>query len=205
MEGLTVRSAIAADARRIAEIISGEPGDQATGIAGSKAGARRFGMALIMMPGSFQGWQRSVVAELDGDVAGVIQAGEGAGDFRVTPRVAWIALRTLGPVQVARAVYRMRAVSRIDAPAPHGAYHIAELHVDPALRNKGIGGALLDYAEAEARAGGRKQMSLSTTVTNPARRLYERHGYRVAVTMTDPAYERYTGIPGRVLMVKDLE
>jgi hypothetical protein len=47
-------------------------------------------------------------------------------------------------------------------------------------------------------------MSLGTTITNPARHLYERHGFRVVETKTDPSYERYTGIPGRILMMKDL-
>ena len=47
-------------------------------------------------------------------------------------------------------------------------------------------------------------MSLSTTTVNPARRLYEHHGFRVAQTLTDPWYERVTGISGRHLMLKDL-
>jgi len=47
-------------------------------------------------------------------------------------------------------------------------------------------------------------MALTTTTTNPARHLYIRHGYRVVETRLDPAYERLTGIPGRVLMVKEL-
>lgn len=47
-------------------------------------------------------------------------------------------------------------------------------------------------------------MALTTTTANPARRLYERHGYRVVETRTDTVYERYTGIQGRHRMVKDL-
>jgi ribosomal protein S18 acetylase RimI-like enzyme len=47
-------------------------------------------------------------------------------------------------------------------------------------------------------------MALTTTTENPARHLYERHGFRVVETRTDPAYERYTGIEGRHRMVKDL-
>jgi hypothetical protein len=31
-----------------------------------------------------------------------------------------------------------------------------------------------------------------------------RHGYRIVETKRDAAYERMTGIPGRVLMVKEL-
>ena len=88
---------------------------------------------------------------------------------------------------------------------PAGSYYIAEIDVDPDWRNRGIGGALLDYAEAEARAAGYTVMSLTTTTINPARRLYERHGFRVVETKTDAAYERYTGIQGRHLMVKELE
>lgn len=63
---------------------------------------------------------------------------------------------------------------------------------------------MLDYAEAEAREGGHPQMSLTTTTINPARRLYERHGLHVVQTLTDADYEKYTGIEGRHLMVKDL-
>jgi hypothetical protein len=47
-------------------------------------------------------------------------------------------------------------------------------------------------------------MSLITHTANPARRLYERHGFRVIETMTDAEYERYAGVEGRVRMVKEL-
>ena len=39
---------------------------------------------------------------------------------------------------------------------------------------------------------------------NPARRLYERQGFLVVSTRTDPGYERFTGAAGRVLMTKVL-
>jgi hypothetical protein len=45
-------------------------------------------------------------------------------------------------------------------------------------------------------------MTLTTHTANPARRLYERKGFTVTRTATDPRYERYTGIQGRVLMEK---
>ncbi|MDO8615250.1 MAG: GNAT family N-acetyltransferase [Dehalococcoidia bacterium] len=87
---------------------------------------------------------------------------------------------------------------------PDNTYHLSELHVDAALRGRGIGGALLGHAEGEARRQGRATMSLTTTTVNPARRLYERNGFRVVETRTDRDYERYTGIEGRHLMVKEL-
>ena len=47
-------------------------------------------------------------------------------------------------------------------------------------------------------------MSLTTAVENPARRLYERNGYRVTAERRDLRYERMSGSVGRVLMVKEL-
>jgi ribosomal protein S18 acetylase RimI-like enzyme len=126
-----------------------------------------------------------------------------SGDFPVTPALVLLAIRTAG-LGVFAALPRLMARRRVDISPPEGAYHIAELHTHPALRNRGIGGALLDYAEREARWAEQRLMSLNTTTINPARRLYERHGFRVTETRTDPIYERITGIAGRHLMVKEL-
>jgi ribosomal protein S18 acetylase RimI-like enzyme len=203
MQDLTIRKARAEDAKRIAEIIAGDPGQEAVAIAGCVEAAREFGMGWVRLPDSPQGWQRTTVAELDGEVVGIIQAGPPVNSFQVTPRVAWLALRILG-VSLVTALPRLQARQRVQVDAPEGSYYIAELDVDPAHRNRGIGGALLDYAEAEARRLGHTHMALSTTTSNPARHLYERHGFRIAETKTDAAYERITGIAGRHLMVKEL-
>jgi ribosomal protein S18 acetylase RimI-like enzyme len=203
VEGLSIRKAVPGDTNRIAEIIGGEPGQEALGLAGNAELAREFGMALVRLPNSPQGWERTVVAEVDGRVAGVIQAGDFP-DTGATPRILYLAFRVFGPLEIARLLPRQMARGRVQPKRPRGSYHIAELDVDPACRNRGIGGALLDYAEAEARRTGFAQMSLTTTTSNPARRLYERHGFRVVETKTDAAYEKYTGIEGRHLMVKDL-
>jgi len=203
MDGLTFRAGTQVDTERIARIINDPPGREAVAIAGCVEAARDFGMALVRLPDSPQGWQRTVVGELDGDVVAVLQAGPSENAFTVTPRLAWLALRILG-VSVITALPRQRARQRVQVEPPGDSYYIAELDVDAAYRNRGIGGAALDYAEAEARHDGYRQMSLSTTTENPARRLYERHGFRVIETKTDRMYERYTGIAGRHLMVKEL-
>lgn len=49
----------------------------------------------------------------------------------------------------------------------------------PELRGRGIGGALLRALQAEAEAAG-KMISLYVEEQNPARRLYERHGFEEA-------------------------
>jgi ribosomal protein S18 acetylase RimI-like enzyme len=50
--------------------------------------------------------------------------------------------------------------------------------VSPAHRGTGVGGLMLDRLLADARALGFPGVSLSVRVTNPARRLYERFGFR---------------------------
>jgi ribosomal protein S18 acetylase RimI-like enzyme len=203
MQGLTVRKATTGDTDRIAEIMAGEPGQEAVAIAGCQEAARKFGMALVRLPGSPQGWQRSTVAELEGNVVGVLQTSPANESFRLTPRLVLLAVRTFG-LGIVSVLGRFRARLRVNPELPVNAWYIGELDVDPAHRNRGIGGALLDYAEAEAKGLGYRRMSLQTTTVNPARRLYERHGFSVVETRTDPTYERYTGIAGRHLMVKEL-
>jgi len=204
MDGLTFRKATEADTERIARIINDPPGREAVAIAGCVEAAREFGMGWVRLPDSPQGWQRTVVGELGGEVVAVLQAGPPPeSPFRLTRRVGWLAVRVLG-VSVITALPRQRARQRVQVEPPGGSYYIAEIDVDPRCRNRGIGGAALDYAEAQARDDGYRQMSLSTTTENPARRLYERHGFRVVETKTDAAYEKYTDIAGRHLMVKEL-
>jgi len=205
VEGLTIRDATPGDTNRIAELLGGDPGAEAIGLAGSAEKAIAFETGMVRLPNSPQGWRQTVVAERDGKVVGIMQAGGDQQDLRVTPAIIRLALHTFGPLGLIGLLPRLRARRRVQTRRPPGAYHIAEIDVDPALRNGGIGGALLEYAEAQAREDGYSQMSLSTNTANPARRLYERHGFRVLETKTHPAYERLTGIEGRHLMVKDLE
>jgi ribosomal protein S18 acetylase RimI-like enzyme len=204
MDGLTFRRANPGDTNRIAEIIAGEPGQEAIGVVGNADQARAFEMAMVRLPKSPIGWERTVVTELDGEIVGIVQAGGHLGGFKISPWLVYLALHEFGPLGILRILPRFRARARVQPKTPDGAFHIAELDVAPAFRNRGIGGALLDHAEAEARESGYAQMSLTTTTINPARRLYERHGFSVIQTLTDTDYERYTGIEGRHLMVKEL-
>ena len=201
--GLQFRQATPEDTERIAEIIHGEPGQETVGMCGSVERARALGYELVRIPGSAQGWDRSVVGELEGEIVVVLQAGRQVGGVRVTPKLALRAIRIMGLLGAVGLLPKIRAQSRVNPQGPADAYYISELDVHPRHRSRGIGGAALEYAETEARQRGHVQMALVTTTVNPARRLYERHGFRVVETRTDPAYERYTGIPGRHLMVKE--
>jgi GNAT superfamily N-acetyltransferase len=52
-----------------------------------------------------------------------------------------------------------------------------DLYVIPAARGNGVGSILLEAARAHAIATGSKRIELSTAHDNPARKLYESHGY----------------------------
>lgn len=68
-----------------------------------------------------------------------------------------------------------------------GAVRIYSLVVDPAFRGRGLGTALIAHAEAVARRGGKRRMSLEVRADNgAARRLYLQLGYRVLATL--PGY-----------------
>jgi predicted N-acetyltransferase YhbS len=100
--------------------------------------------------------------------------------------------------------FRLRTQDRVAPTTPDGAFVISEIHVVPEFRGLGIGNALLVRAEQRACRLGSRRCSLHTLTTNPARRLYERHGYSVAAETTDARFEQLTGVTGKILYVKDL-
>jgi len=55
---------------------------------------------------------------------------------------------------------------------------LAQLYIAPSHQNRGIGTHLLHQLIEEAKIS-RKPLRLRVLATNPARRLYERHGFRV--------------------------
>ncbi|HEU4759451.1 MAG TPA: GNAT family N-acetyltransferase, partial [Dehalococcoidia bacterium] len=78
------------------------------------------------------------------------------------------ALRVYGPLDVFKLLQVARADRRVQTDRPAGEYHVSELHVDSRYRNRGIGAALLRYAEEDAREGGHRLMSLQVLTSNPA-------------------------------------
>lgn len=203
-EGAEMRAATPADLAGIARIMNYPPEPPMATLLGSGR-ASRLG-ELFALNGMSIALAHTTVAVVDGAVAGVLECGiqYGAGLtagrlLRLLPRVLFI----LGPV-TPRAVYGTWLRQKVQfAPQPD-AYAIGELYVDDALRNRGIGASLIQYAEDLAHGCSASRMCVETGITNPARRLYGRHGYAVIATKTNAGYERMTGSPGRVLMSKDI-
>jgi ribosomal protein S18 acetylase RimI-like enzyme len=194
-----------------------EPSRESVALAGSAARAARFPRAMIDRAlartddvvfvahsggpdGDSGGHDRDVG---DGDVVGFALVSDGS-DIPPLRDVAAMAIGSMGIAGALAAAWRSTARQRVDLPAPPGGLHLVELQVHPRHRGAGIGGTLLDAVEAHARAHGAPHLSLTTGASNPARRLYERHGYEVVAQRSARRYARLTGIPGRVLMVKQI-
>jgi ribosomal protein S18 acetylase RimI-like enzyme len=202
---LAFRSAGAGDARAVAELIHGAPGREAVALLGGEARARRFGFALAALQGRTAGFDRTLLALRSGAAVGVLQWRLGSEPaLPMSAGLAWAAIRELGPAGTLRAWRAEGARRRVNPKPPVDAFHIEELHVAAALRGGGIGGRLLEHAERRARELGFPSLSLITHALNPAQRLYRRAGFEVAERRDDAEYQRLTGIPGRILMVKPL-
>jgi ribosomal protein S18 acetylase RimI-like enzyme len=208
VEGLSIRAAVERDRDRIAAIIDDPPSAQAVAIAGDERRARAAGRLFVRHDLSIQ-LAHTVVAEIDGTAVAIMDAARGRQEASPSPmqtlRLLVPAVRAVGPDGLWRFVRSRPAWQRVSFEPLADDYFISELDVAAAYRNRGIGAALLRYAEAEARRLGCARISLTTNITNPAQHLYERSGFRIIETKRDRGYERWGGSPGRVFMARALE
>ena len=193
---------------RLIDIMYDDPPGDMRAIEPDLRKAKAIG-ALTMRAGMEIAIERTAVALDGGRAVGLLETRR-PGDktlgatARATLGVFVRGLPIVGVRGLVRYLRYQRARAKVQIKHPRDAYYIGELDVDPTCRNRGIGAQLLAHAEAEARALGIAQLALCTGVSNPAQHLYERAGYRIVETRRHLDYERVTGNPGRVLMVKEL-
>ena len=200
----TLRAATAADVPNLLDVLGSDPSEEQLGMAGGHmARARAFRALMNAGLTDSAALVRTTVAVRDGRVVGLLQTGNEIGDH-VTLGLAINVVRVFG-FDVFAFARRDRWRAKVHLSPPVGAFHIAELHVHRDCRSLGIGGALMAEAERAARAMRASVMSLTTSTNNPARRLYERCGFAVTASRTDPDYRALTGVDGRVLMLKKLD
>jgi len=207
-EAVAVRAATGDLREAACRLIFDPPGPELAAIAGSAERAQAFGEGLVALgivpgPGS-QVFAAFASQRPVGVLVVEATGGEGASTRVGLAAALPLALRVFPLAWLPRLAFRAWLRSRLDFPLPAGALHVVELHVAPEWRSRGIGGRLLEHAETLARERGAVGLVLSTMATNPARRLYERHGYRVTAERRVRGYRAITGSPGRVLMEKTL-
>jgi GNAT superfamily N-acetyltransferase len=202
---ITMRPAQRSDVPAIVDAVYTDPEPALVRFFGSRELARAAG-AVLISHGLEISLPHATVASTDGRVVAVMESGTVR--HRTPPlRVASAlppAIRLFGP-RLAAVLWRMRHRARVAFDPVPGAYPVGALYTGPAHRNLGIGRTLLAEADRRAADGGRRLLSIETGIDNPARRLYERHGFRLREEKRHAGYQRTTGSPGRVLMVKALE
>ncbi len=202
---LQFRPAVVQDSDLLADLVAGTPDQEITRVAMRLYGIKDFETARALYRivwRSSANWEKSFIAEVDGEPVGMVQAG--GSSMRISIGLVLGAARRLPPAVLLRMPRRLKVRARVMPHMPPDAYTIAEIHVAPHRRNEGLGRPLIEMAEQEARARGHTTIALITLTTNPARHFYLRAGYQVAQERTDPEFLRITGAAGHVLMVKDI-
>lgn len=144
---------------------------------------------LEMMRDDEFGWRSCTMAEVDGEVTGMLLGYRKRDAFEpVAPEVTGF----------------MRPIEELEAEAK-GTWFISMLGVHLKWRSRGVGSQLLEVAEVKADQTKAHGLSLIVEdVNDGARRLYERRGYSVRTTR--PMVRFPGGGPGGrdwLLMVKD--
>ncbi len=189
----------------LAELVLGDESQAST-----VAGMRLFGLesakdtlelnrVMITSTGS---WRTTTVADLGDGIGGMVQVGEASMAF--TPEVVTLARRLYGDGYQSFLGPRLAAMGRVQATYRPEWLRIAEIHVAPEHRGKGVGSALIGHVAGEAAGAGFASMALQTLTNNPARQAFEAWGFGIAATITDPEFEALTGAAGNHLMLRDL-
>jgi ribosomal protein S18 acetylase RimI-like enzyme len=187
----TIRRAVEADLDAMVEIMFAEPGVEQVAFMPSLAGARVFTRAAWKAAGV----DEFLIAEDEGVAVGFAWLSRDGVSLGQGAKAAVRAWGLLGP---ARLVAKGWPRQLVEISMPPGT-KIVELQAHPERRGTGVGTRLLEHV---IRVAGSEPLSLTTRTNNPARRLYERHGFVVTQEKTNRHFERRTGATGRILMVR---
>jgi ribosomal protein S18 acetylase RimI-like enzyme len=121
-----------------------------------------------------------VVAEVDGEVAGVLAAFPVREGTERRRRFIGQVLRHRAPWHWPRLLRLARMGEQLGPEPPSDALYVDALATDDRYRRRGVATALLDAADDRARLLGLRKLALDTTAANTgARALYERNGFRL--------------------------
>ncbi len=186
-----VRTAADRDLDEMVALMYAEPGVEQVAFMPSLSGAPRFTRTLWQLAGMHE----FLVVDDGGDVLGFAWRREQGISIVHGARAAVAGWGLAGPVRLTLKGWPRQLVELPMPPGPK----LVELQVHPTRRGTGVGTTLLRAVIDEV--GGRS-LSLTTRSDNPARHLYERHGFAVTAEKCHRSYERRTGSRGRILMVR---
>jgi ribosomal protein S18 acetylase RimI-like enzyme len=147
------------------------------------------------------------VAELDGELAGVIAWFPVAESDKRARRFVLLTAPRVPPWRWPALLRHLRAAGLVSPHPPPRTLYVDALAVAVPFRRRGVARELLAGAEAAAAAAGMDGVALDTGLHNePARALYERAGYRPREIRRapSPAVAAAIGGPGFVGYLKSL-
>ncbi|MCW5715244.1 MAG: GNAT family N-acetyltransferase [Bauldia sp.] len=177
-KGIVIRPAATADAAHLAVLVDIAAQGLAVrmwqGLAAPGQSPLDFGRARALRETGGFSYRNAFLAEADGAVAGLLVGYPLMG----------------GAVDLSDVPPLVRPMTELEAEVP-GHWYVNVLAVYPEFRGRGIGGRLLDHADAVGRAASPVGMAIIVAASNDgARRLYRRHGYGQAgsrPSVPDPA------------------
>jgi ribosomal protein S18 acetylase RimI-like enzyme len=148
--------------------------------AGDRDRALRVLAVTIARPGNDTSREGVVVAEVDGEVAGVLAAFPVREGTERRRRFIGQVLRRRAPWHWPRLLRLARMAEQLSPEPPGDALYIDALATDDRYRRRGVATALLGAADERARSFGLRRLALDTTASNSgARALYEGAGFRL--------------------------
>jgi ribosomal protein S18 acetylase RimI-like enzyme len=148
--------------------------------AGREAKARAMLAEVWTQPGHAASWEVCSIAEVQGEIVGVIAGYPVAEADRYARRFLWITLRRMSPWRWPAVFAHLRAAQRVSPSPPLRAWYVDALAVDPRWRRQGVARRLLEEASRRAAAAGLDGVALDTGLENAAARsLYEAAGFRL--------------------------
>jgi ribosomal protein S18 acetylase RimI-like enzyme len=142
-------------------------------------GTRTFlQFALEREEGVFS-YRQHHVAEHEGRIVGSVMLHGGVDNNVLAMGNVKTIIRCCGALGCVGIMMRGLKMESMLKPPPIDCAYLGHLGVDPDLRSHGIGGRLLDYANAWSREAGYQKLVLDVAATNErAEALYARHGYQ---------------------------
>ena len=176
---VAVRPGRSADAAA-AELVFAAAADAYATLAGSAERARRILSMMWARPGHSASFEHALVAEIDGEVVGVLIGFPARDRYRLHRALLLGSLRHLSPRRWPLLVASLPQIVLATPRPPRGAYYVGTIAVARDARRRGVGSTLGRHAEIAAHERGFPLIVAHTGSRHAiARRALERYGLKV--------------------------